>query len=210
MTDGSQAVVWDATYNPFGEVHSITGSATLNLRFPGQYFLIESGLHYNWHRHYDPTLGRYAQPDRLAEQISFSASSSGATSLSLPRNDAVPLPFQDGPSLYAYARSAPTQNVDPQGSAAAAIAGAAALCARFPVLCAATIKAAADACVATYKSVMGRRVPPGFCSLAHSFPIPGGYMCIYQCEGYQTFISAGNLGCPKFISPVDGKLINDN
>jgi RHS repeat-associated protein len=89
MTDGTQAVVWDAVYRPFGEVHSITGSATLNLRFPGQYFLIESGLVYNWHRHYDPTLGRYTQPD--------------------------PLGFVSGPSLYAYALSSPSIHTDPSG-----------------------------------------------------------------------------------------------
>jgi RHS repeat-associated protein len=89
MTDGTQAVVWDAVYRPFGDVHTITGSASLNLRFPGQYFLIESGLAYNWHRHYDPTLGRYTQPD--------------------------PMEFVDGPSLYSYANSAPTMHVDPEG-----------------------------------------------------------------------------------------------
>jgi uncharacterized protein RhaS with RHS repeats len=44
MTDASKAVVWDAVYKPFGTAASITGPATLNLRFPGQYFLIESGL----------------------------------------------------------------------------------------------------------------------------------------------------------------------
>jgi RHS repeat-associated protein len=63
MTDGSEGVVWDAIYRPFGEAYSIAGSATNNLRFPGQYFLLESGLAYNWYRHYDPTLGRYLQPD---------------------------------------------------------------------------------------------------------------------------------------------------
>ena len=30
----------------------------LNLRFAGQYFDEESGLHYNWHRYYSPRLGR--------------------------------------------------------------------------------------------------------------------------------------------------------
>jgi YD repeat-containing protein len=39
MTDGTEAIVWDAVYNPFGDVNSITGSASNNLRFPGQYFL---------------------------------------------------------------------------------------------------------------------------------------------------------------------------
>ncbi len=47
MTDASQAVVWDATYTTYGEIKSITGSASNNLHFPGQYYLVESGLHYN-------------------------------------------------------------------------------------------------------------------------------------------------------------------
>jgi RHS repeat-associated protein len=81
MTDGAKNVVWSATYWPFGEVASITGSASNNLRFPGQYFQIESGLHYNWYRHYDPTRGRYTQPD--------------------------PFGFVDGPSVYAYAAGNP-------------------------------------------------------------------------------------------------------
>ena len=58
MTDGSENVVWDAVYNPFGDVNFITGRASNNLRFPGQYFLIEDGLNYNGYRHYDPTVGR--------------------------------------------------------------------------------------------------------------------------------------------------------
>ncbi len=61
----------------------------MNTRFPGQWFQLESGLHYNWHRHYDPTLGRYTQPD--------------------------PLGFVDGPSVYAYATSSPLQRIDKHG-----------------------------------------------------------------------------------------------
>jgi RHS repeat-associated protein len=89
MTDGTQAVVWDAVYRPFGEVVSITGSASNNLRFPGQYYLLEDGLHYNWHRHYDPTIGRYLQAD--------------------------PLGLVDGPSRYSYARSTAVGRIDPLG-----------------------------------------------------------------------------------------------
>ncbi|WP_143493585.1 RNase A-like domain-containing protein, partial [Pseudomonas sp. B17(2017)] len=33
------------------------------LRFQGQYFDDESGLHYNRHRYYDPEVGRYLTPD---------------------------------------------------------------------------------------------------------------------------------------------------
>ena len=35
------------------------------LRFPGQYADPESGLNYNFHRHYDPTTGRYGSGDPL-------------------------------------------------------------------------------------------------------------------------------------------------
>ena len=75
LTDMTRATVWSAAYDPFGQPWQVTGTVEQNLRFPGQYFLIESGLSYNWHRFYDPATGRYLQPD--------------------------PLRFVDGPSLYA-------------------------------------------------------------------------------------------------------------
>jgi RHS repeat-associated protein len=36
-----------------------------NLRFPGQYYDAETGLHYNFHRYYDPVTGRYTQADPI-------------------------------------------------------------------------------------------------------------------------------------------------
>jgi RHS repeat-associated protein len=35
----------------------------MNLRFPGQYFDDETGLHYNYFRDYHPGIGRYLEPD---------------------------------------------------------------------------------------------------------------------------------------------------
>jgi RHS repeat-associated protein len=40
-------------------------SAYTPLRFPGQYYDQETGLHYNHHRHYDPETARYTSPDPL-------------------------------------------------------------------------------------------------------------------------------------------------
>ena len=89
LTDPAKVTAWAVEWLPWGGVHTISGSETLNARFPGQWFQVESGLHYNWHRHYDPSLGRYTQPD--------------------------PLGFVDGPSVYAYAGSRPGEAVDPDG-----------------------------------------------------------------------------------------------
>ena len=89
MTNASKASVWDAVWTPWGAPYSIIGSETLDARFPGQWFQLEAGLNYNWHRHYDPTTGRYTQPD--------------------------PLGFVDGPSVYAYGRNSPQRFVDKDG-----------------------------------------------------------------------------------------------
>jgi RHS repeat-associated protein len=59
MTDAAKASVWAAVWQPWGGVHSITSTASLDARLPGQWFQAETGLHYNWHRQYYPTVGRY-------------------------------------------------------------------------------------------------------------------------------------------------------
>ena len=60
-----------------------------NLRFQGQYFDAETGLHYNYHRYYDPRTGRYITPD--------------------------PIGLAGGINLYAYAGNDPVGGIDPQG-----------------------------------------------------------------------------------------------
>jgi len=58
--------VWEAWYEPFGEAHvHPTSSVVNNHRFPGQCFDQETGLHYNYHRYYDPKTGRYITADPI-------------------------------------------------------------------------------------------------------------------------------------------------
>ena len=65
MTSSTGATVWQIEAKPFGDGASITGTALLNLRFPGQYYDQETGLHQNWFRDYMPKVGRYLEPDRV-------------------------------------------------------------------------------------------------------------------------------------------------
>ena len=60
---------WDQA-EPFGdspadENPSGAGTFDLPLRFAGQYYDAESGLHYNYFRDYDPSLGIYKQSDLI-------------------------------------------------------------------------------------------------------------------------------------------------
>jgi RHS repeat-associated protein len=65
IVDSSGNVVWEAAYLSFGEAQVVTEIVESNFRFPGQYFDAETGLHYNWHRYYDPKTGRYLTPDPI-------------------------------------------------------------------------------------------------------------------------------------------------
>jgi RHS repeat-associated protein len=65
MTDSGQSIVWDgAASDPF-MLEPLPTNLTMNLRFPGQQFDSETGLHYNGMRDYDPTLGRYIESDPI-------------------------------------------------------------------------------------------------------------------------------------------------
>ncbi|TVT26320.1 type IV secretion protein Rhs [Amycolatopsis rhizosphaerae] len=46
-------------------VRSAVGPAECDLRFPGQYHDSETGLHYNFHRYYEPATARYQSSDPL-------------------------------------------------------------------------------------------------------------------------------------------------
>jgi RHS repeat-associated protein len=62
-TGQSGAILWRWEGEAFGSAAPELASATVNLRFPGQYFDVETGLHYNYFRDYDPSVGRYVQSD---------------------------------------------------------------------------------------------------------------------------------------------------
>ena len=83
------AVVWQAAYLPYGEAQVQTNTVVNNLRFPGQYFDAETGLHYNWNRYYDPETGRYISAD--------------------------PIGLAGGLNLYAYVGGNPVNAIDPEG-----------------------------------------------------------------------------------------------
>jgi RHS repeat-associated protein len=66
MTSVTGAIAWSAKYESFGKAE-IDASSTIvnNLRFPGQYYDQETGLHYNYHRYYDPRIGKYLMADPI-------------------------------------------------------------------------------------------------------------------------------------------------
>ena len=64
-TNASQTVVWKASYLPFGETLATSGTATVNLRFAGQYYDAESGFSHNGFRDYVPSWGRYLEADPI-------------------------------------------------------------------------------------------------------------------------------------------------
>ena len=96
-TNAAGVQVWSASYLPFGGVRTPIGTP-ITLRFPGQWFQSESGLHQNWMRDYDPTTGRYLQAD--------------------------PLGLVDGASVYGYARQSPGRYTDPTGEFIPILVGA--------------------------------------------------------------------------------------
>ncbi|MHB8744573.1 MAG: RHS repeat-associated core domain-containing protein, partial [Sulfuricaulis sp.] len=91
MTNSTGALVWKASYDPFGNATVTTQTITNNLRLPGQYFDSETGLYYNGARYYDPRVGRYISSD--------------------------PIGLVGGLNTYAYVLNDPLFFIDPAGLA---------------------------------------------------------------------------------------------
>lgn len=88
---------WDLATTAFGEHTALADpdadgtNYLFYLRYPGQYFDGETGLHYNYFRDYDPGTGRYAQSD--------------------------PIGLAAGMSTFSYVSSSPFGATDPLGLA---------------------------------------------------------------------------------------------
>jgi len=63
--DKRGTLTWQATAQAFGATRVSRSLIDNPLRFPGQYWDAETGLHYNYFRDYDPSLGRYVQSDPI-------------------------------------------------------------------------------------------------------------------------------------------------
>ena len=94
LTDAAGELAWQARYRAWGEAKEVISEAARKagignpIRFAGQYWDKETGLHYNRHRYYDPQTGRFISKD--------------------------PIGLEGGFNEYAYAEN-PTGWIDPLG-----------------------------------------------------------------------------------------------
>lgn len=66
LTNAQGQLVWQARFKAYGNLAvQPVGLSTCRLRFAGQYWDEESGLHYNRHRYYDPDCGQFVSQDPI-------------------------------------------------------------------------------------------------------------------------------------------------
>ena len=65
LTDSDNNIVWQAHYSVFGKATLTVNKVDNPIRFQGQYYDSESGLHYNHFRYYDPQTGRFISQDPI-------------------------------------------------------------------------------------------------------------------------------------------------
>ncbi|MDH5444765.1 MAG: DUF6531 domain-containing protein [Gammaproteobacteria bacterium] len=95
VTNDTGTVIWRWQSDPFGHAAANDdpdgdgNTNEMNLRFAGQYYDAESGLHYNYFRYYDPKTGRYITSD--------------------------PIGLMGGLNTYSYVNANPINGIDPWG-----------------------------------------------------------------------------------------------
>lgn len=94
-TAGVQSWIWNS--DAFGN-GAPTGTATVNLRMPGQYYDAETDLFYNWNRYYNPATGRYITVD--------------------------PIGLEGGLNTFLYTDANPVMYTDPEGLVIPIVLGA--------------------------------------------------------------------------------------
>jgi RHS repeat-associated protein len=231
ITNGN-TVIWRWESDPFGTTAAQEDpdgdltNFTYNLRFPGQYFDGETGLHYNYFRTYDPSTGRYLESD--------------------------PIGLAAGLNTYGYALQNPMQYTDPTGEAVPIVVVA---CASNPVCATAVGTGLRVAAGYALRAMAGAGVLAGVQQLenrkdnSNVIPFPsgvrnqsdlserpdvlpppnslgeicplvstGGNMCLYQCsDGTYTLPSASDPsgycpadeGCLGSISRLQGVRLGD-
>jgi RHS repeat-associated protein len=66
LTNEEGRTVWSTSYDAWGAISAFHREEVCNpLRFQGQYFDEETGLHYNTFRYYDPHIGRFINQDPI-------------------------------------------------------------------------------------------------------------------------------------------------
>jgi RHS repeat-associated protein len=88
LTASNGRVVWSARYASFGGTQLLEQEIRNPLRFPGQYYDMKTGLHYNYYRYYDPQKGRYLMQD--------------------------PIGMEGGINLFSYTINNPLKYMDPK------------------------------------------------------------------------------------------------
>ncbi|MFD4129991.1 putative T7SS-secreted protein [Streptomyces globisporus] len=99
LVEESGSLAWHTLSTLWGTTTWAAASiAYTPLRFPGQYFDPETGLHYNFNRHYDPETGRYLTPDPLG----LAPSPNPNTYVINPHSGADPLGLSPCPDVPIY------------------------------------------------------------------------------------------------------------
>ena len=128
ITDENNTTLWSWHSDPFGKTavnEDVDGDGVnfeFNLRFAGQYYDAETGLHYNYFRDYDPSTGRYVQSD--------------------------PIGLAGGLNTYGYVGGNPLSYIDPYGLCPAG----GVICVGVPALIAASGLATSAAVIQSSKS----------------------------------------------------------